>query len=283
MAAFDAALRDYFASRTDVEMAFMFGSRALGRERMDSDIDIAVYFASEGPAVEWETGREYPSEFAVGLAVEKITELETDLIVLNSCPSVLADTILREAETLAIRDADLHTRFLLLVSDEAERFRRDSHEVWDMKEDFVGYNDARRRRLRQTTELLRQQMSYRDLFVDMDRATYATDVKTRLAAERWVENLVNASIDAAKVLVAAHDIRVRQTYRDTLEALGRVPGFDFETADKLGQCARLRNVLAHEYLDVKYDQIREFLDSAHETFERFIDFLSSEIRDSAAH
>ncbi len=277
MAAFDAALRDYFASRTDVEMAFMFGSRALGRERMDSDIDIAVYFAAEGPAVEWETDREYPSEFAVGLAVEKITELETDLIVLNSCPSVLADTVLREGKTLAIRDADLHACFLLLVSDEAERFRRDSHEVWMMQEKAAGATGEHIRRLGRVVRFLQEELSDAEGYADVDLDIYQSDSDTRRSVERWVENLVNASTDAAKLLLALHDIRTPQTYRGTLEALGRLDGMRREVADTLGGYARLRNTLAHEYLDVKFTRIRDFLDSAVPVYEEFVEFLTAEL------
>ncbi len=280
MPSLDSSLRDYFRGRPDVEMAFVFGSRGRAQEHANSDLDIAVYFTPLGRQVEWEVDRAYPAERDVWNAVETIAEIETDFIVLNRCPATLADTILREGQTLAMRDVRLHTQFLLMVSDEAERFRRDTLEMWAMKDASLGYDDARRQRLARTRDVIWQELSLRELFVDMDRGTYHGDPKTRLAVERWIENLVNASIDAAKILLVGHDIRVPHTYRETLEALGRLPGFETDISERLGEFARLRNVLAHEYLDVKFDQIAAFLGSAEPIFERFIAFLRAEVRGS---
>lgn|GEM_PF-6425670 len=41
-------LRSYFEKRTDIVMAFLFGSWAKGHEGAESYIDIAVYFRQEG-------------------------------------------------------------------------------------------------------------------------------------------------------------------------------------------------------------------------------------------
>ena len=37
-------LQDYLAARPDIEAAWLFGSRATGRARPDSDVDVAVLF-----------------------------------------------------------------------------------------------------------------------------------------------------------------------------------------------------------------------------------------------
>jgi len=39
------AMEDYLASRPDLDAAWLFGSRATGRARPDSDVDVAVLFA----------------------------------------------------------------------------------------------------------------------------------------------------------------------------------------------------------------------------------------------
>lgn len=278
MSSFDAPLRDYFLGRPDVEMAYIFGSHARGQEHANSDIDIAVYFTPQGPGVEWEIDREYPSEFELALAVERITEIETDFIVLNSCPSVFADTVLREGQALAVRDIDLHTRFLLMVSDEAERFRRDCHEVWAMQEETTDGSAEHCRRLERTVRFVREELADARGFASLDLDTYETDSNVRRSVERWIENLVNASIDAAKVLLALHDIRIPQTYRGTLETLGRLDNLEREVAERLGRYAQLRNVLAHEYLSIKFGHIRDFLDTATPDYARFVEFLNAEIR-----
>lgn len=51
---------------------------------------------------------------------------------------------------------------------------------------------------------------------------FATDSTFRRATERWVENLVNASIDAAKIVHAARRLPVPQTYREMLSNVNAV-------------------------------------------------------------
>ncbi|MAF11417.1 hypothetical protein CMK11_13285 [Candidatus Poribacteria bacterium] len=281
MSSFEAPLRDYFLGRPDVAMAFVFGSHARGEAHANSDLDVAVYFTPPGPEVEWESTREYPAEREVRNAVEDIAEIDTDFIVLNRCPAVFADTVLREGRALAMRDVDLHTRFMLMVSDEAERFRHDAYEVWTMNEDAADAEADHRRRLVRAVQFIRSELADGDAFADMDAPTYEADSAARRNVERWIENLANASVDAAKTLLALHGIRIPQTYRHSMVALGRLDGLDAETAERLGEYTQLRNVLAHEYLDVKYAQIRGFLDTATPVYEAFVAFLKAEIQRSA--
>lgn len=44
-------LKDYFAERDDIVMAFLFGSRAKSRSQALSDWDIGVYFTPESASV----------------------------------------------------------------------------------------------------------------------------------------------------------------------------------------------------------------------------------------
>jgi uncharacterized protein YutE (UPF0331/DUF86 family)/predicted nucleotidyltransferase len=281
MSAFEAPLRDYFLGRPDVAMAFVFGSHARGEAHANADLDVAVYFTPPGPAVEWESTREYPAEREVWNAVEDIAEIDTDFIVLNRCPAVFADTVLREGRALAMRDADIHTRNMLMVTDEAERFRRDALEVWTMKDDVADLEADHRRRLVRAVEFMPSELSDGGSFAQLDAHTYEADSAARRNVERWIENLANASVDAAKILLALHDIRIPQTYRHSMAALGRLDGLDAEIAERLGEYTQLRNVLAHECLDVKYAQIRAFLDTATPVYEHFVEFLKTTIRRSA--
>lgn len=43
-----AALRKYFAAQDDVAVAYLFGSAARDRRRLDSDIDVGILFADPG-------------------------------------------------------------------------------------------------------------------------------------------------------------------------------------------------------------------------------------------
>ena len=57
-----------------------------GEETAESDLDIAVYIAPEGPDIEWEETRDYETEDEIWSSVEKIVGRDTDLIVLNRAP-----------------------------------------------------------------------------------------------------------------------------------------------------------------------------------------------------
>lgn len=80
--------------------------------------------------------------------------------------------------------------------------------------------------------------------------------------ERWIENIVNASIDIAKILLAAAQARVPQTYREILLNLGTLQDFESQAAETLSRFSRFRNILAHEYLDTRWNQIAAFLRKA---------------------
>jgi len=103
-------LKDYFASRKDIILAFLFGSSASGKTRKDSDIDIAVYFA-----------KDYTTEDVNVLwnELEKILGAKVDLVLLNKDNPTLAWSALR-GMPLLIRDQSFYLEYMLQVSREAE-------------------------------------------------------------------------------------------------------------------------------------------------------------------
>ncbi len=105
-----AILKDYFASREDIDMAFLFGSAATGRTRNDSDVDIAVYFA-----------KSYTNEDVNKLwnELEKLLGAEVDLVLLNKDNPTLNWSALRGIPLL-IRDQSFYVEYMLQVSREAE-------------------------------------------------------------------------------------------------------------------------------------------------------------------
>jgi uncharacterized protein YutE (UPF0331/DUF86 family) len=90
--------------------------------------------------------------------------------------------------------------------------------------------------------------------------------------ERWVENLVNCSIDIAKILLASEKKATPDTYREMLKNLALLPGFDEQIALKLSSFSKLRNILAHEYLDIRFNQIEKFLNEFEPAFMALLDF-----------
>jgi len=63
-------------------------------------------------------------------------------------------------------------------------------------------------------------------FGKVDWRTYNKDKDARRNLERWVENIVNCSIDIAKVILASEDRRIPTSYKGILKELGVTKHFD---------------------------------------------------------
>ena len=98
----------------------------------------------------------------------------------------------------------------------------------------------------------------------MQRSAYISDANFRRNVERWVENLVNASIDIAKILLASQGLPMPQTYRDALSSLSVIGGF--EVAEEAASFARGRNVLADDYLDIKFPELQRVAEGAERVY-----------------
>ncbi|MBT3273282.1 MAG: nucleotidyltransferase domain-containing protein, partial [Spirochaetales bacterium] len=75
-------LSSFFVTRDDIAFAFLFGSWAKERPNPNSDIDVAVYFYSENHELEVEDDVFFDEEDAVWADVDRISGVETDLLVL---------------------------------------------------------------------------------------------------------------------------------------------------------------------------------------------------------
>ncbi len=98
--------------------------------------------------------------------------------------------------------------------------------------------------------------------MNLTRKSYLEDSSMRRNVERWIENLVNGSIDIAKILIASDRQSVPQTYREILLRLDTIEQIGESAAGELADFSRFRNIPAHEYLDIRYPQIEKFLEKA---------------------
>ena len=126
-------------------------------------------------------------------------------------------------------------------------------------------------RLIRHLRFLEEELSDYPLFESLSWEEYSTNRSKRREVERWVENLVNSSIDVAKLILSLEEIEVPQTYRAIVSLLGSVEGFDKRNAEELARYVRLRNVIAHEYLDVKWNSIRRFILQSEALYGRLVD------------
>jgi len=110
-------------------------------------------------------------------------------------------------------------------------------------------------------EFIRSELGDLSEYRDLDWLAYQRDRKARRNVERIAENVANAAIDVAKILLAASEITVPGTYREVLEATLPAGLADEATSRELVRLAQLRNTLSHRYLDYKWDGVKWFLHS----------------------
>ena len=271
------ALKRWFEARDDVVMAFLFGSQASGKPTLESDVDVAVYFRPEEGRLEWEEQRTWPGEEPVWRAVEEITGLETDLVVLNRAAATIAFAVLSDGIPLVIKDPSLYQRFYLRISAEAEDFRDFARDFWEIKQRSRSLGPIDRDRLVRILDFLEAELADIGDFTGLDPKRYALDAPYRRNVERWAENMINAAIDIAKILLSAGGQRIPQTYRQALENLALLDGFNGETAAGLARFARMRNLPAHEYLDLRHRQLAAFVQETGPLFRGLLDYTRARL------
>jgi uncharacterized protein YutE (UPF0331/DUF86 family) len=88
--------------------------------------------------------------------------------------------------------------------------------------------------------------------------------------ERLAENVANAAIDVAKVLLVGENVEMPNSCREIILRLADLEILDRKLGTKMAEYAVLRNVLAHQYLDLRWEKIRDFLDTAAATIPDFL-------------
>ena len=91
---------------------------------------------------------------------------------------------------------------------------------------------------------------------------YQTDAVQRRNVERLVENIVNSSIDIARIILNANGLQTPDTYGEIVRSLSLVAGFDRDNCEALSRQVRLRNIISHQYLDIRWSSIKKFIDEA---------------------
>ena len=265
-------MKEYFENRQDVEMAFLFGSRAKGQETSESDADIAVYFKPKSGQLEWEDETEYENESKIWSDIEKILGINTDFIVLNRAPATLADSIIREGEPIIIKNKKLYFDFFFRVTSTASDFRDFVKDFWEIKERSQSLSPQDRERLTRTVDFLKDEIKDKDSFKNLDQKTYERNHDLRRNVERWAENIVNASIDIAKILLASSKAKIPQTYKEVIQKLPLALDFDGSVAASVAEFTKLRNILAHEYLDLRFNEIKKFIETMEHLYGYLVDY-----------
>src|SRR3990172_2088717 len=158
-------LKEYFEKRSDVVMAFVFGSQVGEKMRTMSDWDIAVYFTPEKNRVEWEDqNKEYPTEDDVwNDCIEILKTDNVDLVVLNRAPISIANSAIK-GNPLVIKDYRLWLEFMLIASREAENYKEFVDDYFEISRRSVSISRQDEECLKKTLSFLEEQIALHEYF-----------------------------------------------------------------------------------------------------------------------
>ncbi len=262
-------LTQYFQKQPSVVLAFLFGSRAIGYERETSDWDIAVYFKPE-EYLEIERESQYPDENRIWSdLVDLLKTDDVDFIVLNRARGSLVYNALRIGTALVIKDKRLSLDLLCKVSYEAVEWWDFVSDFWKISQKAKSLPPEERARVLEYLRFLENEFDEVEQIKSFSRQDYIQDSFKRKIIERWVENLVMSALDITKVILASEKREIPQTYKDTLKIFGTLY-VDPDFGDKFSEFAFLRNIPVHEYLDIKWKRIKNFIDQAEKLYPIFI-------------
>ena len=129
-------------------------------------------------------------------------------------------------------------------------------------------------RLARISDFLQEELKdFRDKFLKVDYKSYKADSDLRRNIERCIENIVNASLDIAKIILVSEEIAVPETYREYFLSLTTKDIIDETNASMLANGVRMRNILAHQYLDIRWQKIEGFITTDWKAYETFLNSI----------
>ncbi|MFW5684453.1 MAG: nucleotidyltransferase domain-containing protein, partial [Spirochaetota bacterium] len=218
-------LRETLLGFPSVSFSFIFGSAVQGRLRDDSDLDVAVYVDADG-ALEVEAERDVPDEADLQIALERATGRNIDLLILNRAPATVCSAALVTGQPVLIRHQQLYARYFLAVTNVAIDFLATEREFREIAARSKSLAEIDRERLERILEYVDEEMSDRPEFKDVGLPRYRNDRGLRRNLDRWVEMLINAAIDIAKIVLSSEHKPVPRTYGQILEDLESTAPFD---------------------------------------------------------
>ncbi|MDI6603385.1 MAG: DUF86 domain-containing protein [Patescibacteria group bacterium] len=264
-------LKNYFKKKPEVLMAFVFGSQAKSTQMKESDWDIGVYFKPK-EYLELESNvEEYGGEENIWSDLVDILQTDNvDLVVLNRAKSSVVYSAITTGMPLIIKDYKLYYDLLCKAGYEAMDWWQFVNEFYEISKQARSLGPEARARVRERLDFLKRQFQDIDQFRELTWDKYRYDTREQRNVERWVENLIMAAIDIAKIVLASDKHGIPQGYRDTLK-LFIAFYVDKKLADRFANFAKLRNIIAHEYLDIRWKQIKKFIDASDELYPKFIE------------
>jgi uncharacterized protein YutE (UPF0331/DUF86 family) len=118
-----------------------------------------------------------------------------------------------------------------------------------------------------------------EIFETLTWKEYNENRGKRRNVERWIENIINSSINIAKLILTAEGLSLPDTYKDIVKNLSLVAIFNDESMGKLSRWVSLRNIISHEYLDIRWASIQKFISESKLFYEDFLKKVGNYIKE----
>ncbi len=116
-------------------------------------------------------------------------------------------------------------------------------------------------------------------FKPLSREEYNKERDKRRNVERWIENIINSSIDIAKIILASESLSLPDTYKEIVISVSLVPGFDKENMERISERVKLINIITHEYLDIRWNSIKRFIQETEPIYKNFLKKVKEYIKE----
>lgn len=243
-------LKEYLRNEPNVILGFLFGSQTKDSVMDESDFDLALYLKDERV------------EDEIYSNLIEILGGNIDLVLLNEVPASLSSNVLRTGIPLVIKDKGLYLDLYLKVSSEALDFLEFAEDYFRIYRSSKSLSPEEKIRLLERVQFLDSELGEIEDFRGLSFNEYCHDKSKRRNIERWTENILNATIDIAKIVLAGQKRRMPHSYEEALLYFALSVGFNEEDSKVFSRFAGLRNILAHEYLGGLYKKIQDFISGA---------------------
>lgn len=264
-------IREVLEGDENVLLAYLFGSTARGARQPISDVDIAVLLKDNSlerqADVLWRTAK------ALHVPEDRI-----DVVDLSRADLHLKYNILKEGIKLVDRGFEEG-----LIRELVERYpeARDELNValrlWLREDPQVDPILV----LRRLNEALEEAALVRERYARKPLEWVLEDRERTLALERALERITEAMIDICRHIVAVKGLGLIETQAEYPLRLAQHQLMPRDLAQKIAELAKLRNILAHRYLEIDYAKLQaKAQETAEQTVPHFADWtkklLSSE-------
>jgi len=254
-----SALRHYFASREDVPFAYLFGSYSRGKQKEDSDIDIAVYLSGISEDKFFECKLDFKTE------LEEIFKKPVDVVIMNSAPPLLNHEIFKDGILIKNADPSFLSEFrmknfyfyldqMYIINTYLESTKERIKENSIIKERRQTYM-VRREIISKKVNLIRYHLERitSKSNISLEEFLSNDDVKDIICHNLFI--VLQYVIDICNHIIADEGMEEPLYLSDMADILAKEKVIRRELVKPLKGMIGLRNLLAHQYGDLDFKEI----------------------------